>query len=398
MPRYRYTALAQNGSRSHGVIEAFDTAAVVRALAAKGLTAISVNPARVWWRPQAGAGGQVSRAGLSGFLIDLAAMQDAGAPVRKSLDVLAGPNADKATRTLAELMRARLDAGADLGEAAKLETSGDVAFAAALVGAGERSGRLSETLRFAAELITRQDVFARELAGALAYPAFLLGLALTAIVALSAFAGPALAPIIDEGGSAALKLVVAAGGVLQERWRAIALGVAGFVVSAWSAARSHGGRELISRLSLNAPIAGAITRDLNFGAFARILGALLTGGVPAAQAFAIAASAPANLAVQERAKRAAAALQTGMTASSALATLDAAPGEIARLARVGEEAGALGEMLVRAGDLLIERAMRRMTRVSAIAGPALILVMGGLVAWLLTTFLSGLAALGDGVL
>lgn len=397
MARYRYAALTREGRTTRGLVEATSRDDAVRALAARGETPTDLAEARGGRRARAG---ELPRDELATFLADLAALHDAGVPLRRALDVLSGDAAPPRAAKLARLMAERLDAGSDLAHAARIEEGGDLALASELARAGEASGRLGETLRFAAMLLQRQSEFARRITSALAYPAFLMTLAVAALIALAAFAGPAIAPLIEEApdSAPALSAVLAAGEALRRYGLVIAAGLGGATLALTLAARRSPLKEALAGLRARAPFLGAIIRDLNCGAFARALGALLSGGAPAAHAFDLAAATAPNAAWRARFRDAGAVLRDGRTVAAALASVRGASGELARLARVGEETGALGGMLARAGDLAIERALRRLDRTAAAAGPALILIMGGFVGWLMSAFLTGLSNLGEGVL
>jgi len=223
---------------------------------------------------------------------------------------------------------------------------------------------------------------------------------LVALVALAAFAGPAIAPLIAEAPdqAPALSALLSVGEGLRRYGVMIAAALAAGIALLTVAARRPPVREVLALLRARAPILGPIIRDLNCGAFARALGALLAGGAPAANAIDLAAATAPNASWRRRFRRAGQRLRDGRTVAGALVSIPGASGELVRLARVGEETGALGDMLSRAGDIVIERALRQLDRAAAAAGPILILIMGGFVGWLMSAFLSGLSRLGEGVL
>jgi type II secretory pathway component PulF len=401
MARFRYAALTPAGRTRRGLLEAESRDDALRALAARGETAVELALARpgLLGGLLGGATG-IGRDELAAFLADLAALNDAGVPLRKGLDVLSGEASTPRAARLARLIAERLDAGSDFGRAARVEEGGDLALAAELVRAGEASGRLSDALRFAADLLRRQSEFARRIASALAYPAFLLALSIAALIALAAFAGPAIAPLLAEtpDGSPTLSAVIAAGETLRRHGVEILAGVVLAVAALVWGSRRDSARRSLAAVRARLPIFGAIVRDLNCGAFARALGAMLSGGAPAGTAFDLAAATAPNSDWRARFLGAGESMRDGRTVAAALASINGASPELARLARVGEESGALGEMLNRAGDLAVERALRRLDRIAAAAGPALILAMGGFTGWLMSAFLGGLSQLGEGVL
>jgi type II secretory pathway component PulF len=297
-------------------------------------------------------------------------------------------------------MAERLDAGSDVGRAASLAGTADLAFAAELARAGEASGKLGDALRFAADMLRRQDEFARRIGGALAYPAFLLFLSLMAIIALAAIAGPAIAPLLEDAPNPpeGLTFVLGLGTALQEHGAIILAGLVAAIVGVILASRTAPVRNALAAARARAPFLGAIVRDINCGAFARILGALLSGGASAVIAMDLAANAAPNTLWRARFREAGQSLRDGRTIAAALASLPGASPELARLAKVGEASGAVGEMLGRAGNIAVERALRRLDQAAAAAGPVLILAMGGFTGWLMSAFLTGLSQLGEGTI
>jgi general secretion pathway protein F len=395
MARYRYSALTTSGRTRSGLIEADTLEDAVRALATRGETAVNLKKAS-----NTAGRTRVPRAELATFLADLAALHDASVPLRRALDVLASGASTARAAQLARLMAERLDAGSDFGRATRMEETGDLAFAAELARAGEASGRLGDALRFAAELLRRQSEFAKRIASALAYPAFLVALSIFAIIALAAFAGPAIAPLLEDAPNppAGLKFVLALGETLQTYGLvilavAIVIGFALVVIAQRSPAK-----EWLASLRAGLPMLGDVVRDINCGAFARTLGALLAGGAPASTAIDLAAASAPNSTWRKRFSAAGNMLREGRTVANALNMIRGSSPELYRLARVGEESGALGEMLGRAGNIAVERALRRLDQAAAAAGPILILTMGGFTGWLMSAFLTGLSQLGEGPL
>lgn len=393
MAVFRYASLLPEGRARHGLVEADSKEAALKILSMRGET-----PIRLKLAGKIASQARVPRRELATFLADLAALHDAGVPLRRALDVLANGASTARASQLAQLMAERLDAGSDIGRAASLAEAGDIAFAAELAKAGEASGKLGDALRFAAELLRRQAEFARRITNALAYPAFLLALSLVAIIALAAFAGPAVAPLLEESPNPpeGLSFVLAMGEAIQSHGLVILAALATVSVLAVVASRQSPFREALATFRANLPFLGGIVRDINCGAFARILGALAAGGAPAVVAMDLASKSVPNLAWRKRFEAAGQSLRDGRTIASALASIPGASPELTRLARVGEASGALGEMLARAGNIAVERALRRLDQAAAAAGPILILAMGGFTGWLMSAFLAGLSQLGEG--
>lgn len=393
MAMFRYAALLPSGRLRNGLVEADTQDAALKILTARGET-----PVRIRTSNGVARGANIPRQELAVFLADLAALHDAGVPLRRALDVLANGASTARAAQLARMMAERLDAGSDVGRAASLAQSGDLAFAAELARAGEASGKLGDSLRFASDMLRRQADFSRRITSALAYPAFLMCLSLAAIIALTTIAGPAIAPLLEDAPNPPQELtfVLAMGTVLQSHGVLVLAGLAAVIAAFVAASRMPPVREALAALRARIPLLGAVVRDINCGSYARVLGALLSGGAPATVAMDLAAGAAPNSLWRRRFTATGQSLRDGRTVAAALAALPDASPEMARLAKVGEASGALGEMLARAGNIAVERALRRLDQMAAAAGPILILAMGGFTGWLMSAFLTGLSQLGEG--
>ncbi|MGD2133653.1 MAG: hypothetical protein PVI23_12735, partial [Maricaulaceae bacterium] len=109
MAWFRYASLTTAGRTRRGLVEAESREAALRQIADRGETATKLKPAR----RHAFSSGRpdISRDELAAFLADLAALHDAGVPLRRGLDVLSGDSSTASAARLAELMAERLDAG-----------------------------------------------------------------------------------------------------------------------------------------------------------------------------------------------------------------------------------------------------------------------------------------------
>lgn len=393
MTTFRYAALDLNGRHKTGLIDATASDEAIEKLRARGETPLRVH------RTKKTAADGLTRGELAVLLADLAALYGAGVPLRRALEVLSEGSSSRSA-TLARVLSERIDAGQNLGSAASRNMSGDLLLVSALIRSGEASGKLAETLAFSSQLLERQETLKRRFASALAYPAFLLILSLASLIILATLTGPAIAPLINDTPDppADLVFLLNVGEVITSNAAVLSAGVVAAAAALTLGAKHPAIRTWSGSWIASLPGVGIIHRDLNCGAYGRALGSLLSGGTPAATAMDLAFGVVPNPLWRARFKSAANQLQNGHTISGCLGTLSACPPELLRLARIGEASGALGGMLSRAGDLLSERALRRLNKVAAGIGPASILVLGAVTGWIMSAFLSGLSQLGEGAI
>ena len=147
---------------------------------------------------------------------------------------------------------------------------------------------------------------------------------------------------------------------------------------------------------LDGPVSGVVS-SLTYGRFAQVMGQLLAAGVGVGEAMQVGRGAVTLPLARARLEAAAAAVRSGASLSQALSGVRGFPDTIARMAMIGEQTGALGDLLARAGALEAEAAARRMDRFAKALGPALIILLGAVVGLLMGGLLGGLAGVGEGV-
>jgi type IV pilus assembly protein PilC len=285
------------------------------------------------------------------FYEDLSQMLDAGLGMRQALEMLAsggGPRAP-AARALAD----RVLAGAPLAEAMAASPAAFSAFERHATEAGERSGRLPDSLRALADYFEVRGAALDKLI-VIAYPIALLHLAILvrAIVVSQlasgfAYARAAALPIAALWGAAFLAFSVA------RTLRA-----------------SEAGRRRVDAVALAAPGVGGLARTASLAEYAQALGLLYEAGIPIVEALERAAEATRNSVFADAGRRVAARVRGGLKIADALAEEPAAfPRPFTEAVRIGEATGKLDAQLGRAARAAREESDRAIRRAS-VALPA----------------------------
>jgi type II secretory pathway component PulF len=134
---------------------------------------------------------------------------------------------------------------------------------------------------------------------------------------------------------------------------------------------------------------------VTYGAFSIALGTMLSAGAPMGEALRLSIRSVRSGQARKRLEPVAKAVRQGVLLSASLSQVAGFPGAIVRLAAVGEATGALGAMLARAGRLEEQAALRRIEQAGRLLGPALIVLLGGLVGLLMAGLLSSVSQLGE---
>lgn len=401
--RFDYVALDAAGRRIRGRVEAGGEAQAFERLRRDGLSPVRLKPARDGGAGVGGQGGSrrmIDDRRLSALLGSLADLLRAGADIRSALGILGGPGAPPAVREFCRKLGAQIGGGEAVEAAFARNLPSKDAFVAAFVAAGEASGDLPGGLQRAGDLMASRDKLREQLISTLSYPVFVLVSTVAALLVILLFVVPTLTPLVETSDGPpplVLGLLMGASSALQTIGPYLAVGAGVSAIAFFVLARAGLLAEPLDRLLVEGPM-GPLVRPLVFGRFAIGLGGMLAAGAPMSDALRLAVRGVASPTARERLAGLAPTVRQGLALSTALERVRGFPTSAARLAAVGEASGALGQMLARGGRLEEEEAMRRIEAFGRMAGPVLIVLLGGVIGLLMAGLLSSVAELGEAAL
>lgn len=281
-----------------------------------------------------------------------------------------------------------LQAGSSL--AAALPPSAFPPEVRATIAAGEASGRLPLLLARLADTLDAQVALRSRLIAALAYPLLLLLVAVGVILAMLVFVVPGIAEQLTGSGQPLpflTRAVLAVSGFVQRFWALLLLVPLLAAAGAWAWARRPGNRLKLDRWLLRLPGAGSWLSALEAVRWSRLLATMLAAGLPLAEALQITAPTLTNRAWTDATDRIAGQVRAGASLSAAIALLPEPPGLLVSLAQSGEASGRLAPLLESAAASLDRQLSDRSRTLLALAEPAIIVVLGGLVGLIILSVL-----------
>jgi type II secretion system protein F len=392
MGTYRYQALDSQGVAVAGEIEAND-----RREAASRLRVSGIFPTAVEGPVGAGAApdgrrrqrSRLSRSQVAVLTRQLADLVSSGMPLHRCLAILREQSQGRQQRLL-QAVSEEVQRGAPLSEVLRPLSRSFSTLYVEMIRAGESSGHLDAVLTRLAEYLETQEVRRSQLISALAYPAVIVMVAVGAVVFMVTFLVPRLSVVFADLGQALpvpTRVLLAIANAAPHVGPWVAGGLALAYVGARRAAATQAGGKLLDGVLLRTPMLGRLVTNATVARFARTLGTLLAGGVPMLSALDIAAATSANRVIGAQADSVQQRAREGESLSHAMAQCRAFPLALIHMAAVGEETGNLPGMLTRyadAADFQFDQAMRRLT---SLVEPAIILVMGGIVAFIVLSVL-----------
>ncbi|WP_425228500.1 type II secretion system inner membrane protein GspF [Sphingomonas sp.] len=311
-------------------------------------------------------------------------------PLEESLRTITRQTEQEGVRQVVETVHAGVVEGRRLADAMAREPKSFPSLYRAMVSAGESSGSLPTILDRLAALLERQAEIRGKLVTALAYPAILAIVALGVVTALMIFVVPQVVEQFDTVGQQLPFLTRAVMGVsaFLVSWWWLVLLVAGLIgVGVWQALRNPAIRLRFDTRLLRLPLLGRLLRDLHAARMSRTLSTMVASRLPLLEGLTLTASTIHNRRLRAASDEIADSIRSGGSLSAAMRRTGVFPPLLTYLAASGEAAGRLDEMLERAADYL-EREFDRFTATAlSLLEPAIIVVMGGVVATIVLSIL-----------
>ena len=329
------------------------------------------------------------RIGSREFLVfnqELATLLRAGLPLVQSLDILRTRIDHPIFKPVLDDVHERVRGGASLSEA--FEAQGDLfpgVYTASLL-AGEKSGGLEEVIR---RYVSYQKLIGgvrRKTISAMVYPAILLALSLVVVGIIVLRVVPEFAGFYAGFGSTlplSTRVIVGMSAVARQYFLVFALGAGVAGAAGWVWFRRGDRRASLDRWLLKVPGLGQISWKFATSQMARTLATLLDGGMPLVTALDVAARAMSNRHLALELNVVAQRVREGEGLAASLAARGVFPDVAIRMVEVGESTGALGDMLNSLADFFDEEIETNLGRFITTIEPALLVIMGIVIAALL---------------
>jgi len=332
------------------------------------------------------------------FNQELATLLKAGLPLVQSLDILRQRVEDPVFRVILNDVHDRVRAGAALSEA--FEEQGAIIpgmYTASLL-AGEKSGGLEEVIRRYVDYVKVVAAVKRKTVSALVYPVILLTLSVVVVAIIVLRVVPEFEGFyrgFDAELPIATRLIVGVSRFVRGYFLFIVLGIGGAVVAAGYWLRRPGSAILLDRLILRVPMVGRIAARFATSQLTRTLATLLSGGIPLVNALDVASRALGNRFFAAQLSTVGQRVREGESLTTALTERGVFPSVALKMIEVGESTGALQEMLNSVADFFDEEIETQLGRFVTIIEPALLVIMGIVIAALLLALYMPLLQLGS---
>jgi general secretion pathway protein F len=332
------------------------------------------------------------------FTVQMSTMLGAGVPLDRCLSVLTELTGDARLAKVLVAVKSDVQAGKSLGDALAAHPKVFPDLYRSMIAAGEFGGFLEVAFARLAEYLEEQDRLKSQVQSAMIYPVLMAVAGGAAVVILLTFVIPRFAGIFEDLGQAlplSTRVLLSFSGAVSSYWWVllILLILAAAAVRAYL--RTDAGSLLFDKIKINAPLLGDLNRKIAIARFARTLGTLIRCGVPILEALIVAKDTMRNRFYTEAIQDIHDSLREGESIAEPLRDTGLFPALAIHMIAVGEETGEVDEMLLKVANAYEKDSTQTLRTLVSLLEPAMILLFGALVAFMVVALLMAITSLSN---
>jgi len=381
---YAYRGRDQAGKLHKGKLDAASESAVVARMKTMGLAPLSIIEAASGTGLNMeikipGLGAKVGLKDLAVMSRQMATMVSAGLSLLRTLTILSEQTENKElARTLGEV-RNEVENGASLSGAMGMHRLVFPPLMINLVRAGETGGFLEGSLESIANNYEAEVKLKSTIKSALAYPVVVLIMAVLAVIGMLIFIVPVFKSMFENlGGQLPLPTQMLVWLSEGMRFAAPALVVGGIAFSVWWGKNRHTEkvRSVVDPLILKIPVFGMLFKKVAVARFTRNFSTMMAAGVPILQSLTIVGETSGNYVIEKALRKVQESVRTGKSIAAPLANEPVFPAMVVQMIAVGEDAGALEQMLDKIADFYDDEVQTTTEALTSLIEPLMIAVIG----------------------
>ncbi len=409
MPKYAYKAVSKDGKELFGVIQSDS-----QALAINDVRSLGLAPTKVWEAKKSDERrARKDKKGLNELYFggvrnkeivvmtrQLSTLIDAGLPLLRSINVLVAQLKPCKLRDILREVASEIQSGATFSEGLAHHPKQFDRLFVNMVRAGEVGGMLEVVLARLAMFMERREALKRRVKGAMIYPVAVVLIASGIVGFLLVKVVPVFAEIFEEFGAklpAPTQFLINAGDFMVYKWWLLICVVCWTIIGFKLMMKSATVQRIFDRVILKVWLIGDLVTKVAVARFARTLGTLITSGVPILQALKITKETIGNSVIQDAVDKVHESIKEGETIAAPLDETKVFPAMVVNMIDVGEETGALDQMLMKVADIYdaeVEAAVEAMLQLME---PIIIILLGGVIGFIVISLYLPIFTLGDAI-
>jgi len=384
MTKFIYKAKNKKGEIVTGTVRATNQPDAEKILIAHNLIAMEILPEKA--KPAFSLfTKKISSKDKAVFSRQLATMLSAGLSLTKAINILIKQAKNEHIRKVFTEIYSDLEEGFSFSVALSKHPEMFDRVYVSVVNSGESTGRLDAVLTELADEVENDNAFISKVRGSLYYPVFIFFVLIVAGILLMTFVVPKLQSIFDQAGENlpfATKVLIGVSNFIIGWWWLLLIVVVGIVIFIRSWIQTDSGKTFFDNLKIKTPGLKVIFQGVAMYRFTRVLSMLIGSGVPLLDSLKIGSAVVDNVVYEEAITEVVHQVEKGVSLSTQLLKDDTFPSLIGNMVAVGEETGELDKVLVKVSKYYEESTSDLTKAISTIVEPAVLVIVGLAVAFM----------------
>jgi type IV pilus assembly protein PilC len=382
-----FKAMDVAGLPAKGEVEADSKQHVAEQLRARGLIVLDISAKHASRELNIDIfGGKIKSEDLTIMTRQLATMVSSGMSILRALYVLEDQTENKKLAEIIAEVRKDVEAGLPLSDSFNRHPKVFSRLFVAMTKAGETGGVLDSSLLRVADQLEKEDALRRQIKSAMVYPMVVMTVAFGVLFGLVTFLVPVFSGIFKQFGGdlpAVTQFTVTLSNIFKAYFWAFPFVFFGGLVGFKRWKQTEKGRAAWDKFRLKLPWKiGEIVQKVALARWSRTFSALVTAGVPLLQALDITGKTAGNHVIEKVMDDVVASVKAGGSIAGPLKEADIFPAMVGHMVGVGEETGALDQMLTKVAEFYEDQVEAAVKALTSILEPVMIIFVGGIVGFI----------------
>ena len=391
MPEFRYSVIDSKGQSLSGVIEAENQEVCRKIIAQRGLYCLSLSPVSLASRSiNFGGKVKIKPKTMAIFCRQFSTMLCSGIGVIKSLDILHTQEENPKFKAIIKKVYESVQRGQSLSASLNAQNGSFPDLLVNMIEAGEASGTLDRVMGRVAEHFEKSLKTANKVKSAMIYPMVLGGLTISVVTLLMVFVLPVFIDMFESSGAALplpTQILVAISNSLTGYWYIYFIIIASVIIIWTNYIKNEKGRFNFDKFKTKMPAIGKLNVIVLSASFARTLSTMMQSGIPLLKSLEITAKVLNNKYFEKSIAGMIEDIRKGLPFSVALKKADIFPLMLLSMISIGEESGALDDVLNKTATFYDEESDSAIAKMVGLLEPLMIIIMAVIVGFIVISII-----------
>lgn len=390
MPKFKYRAMNEAGERIEGTYEAASQDLVMDMISTNNYYPLKIEELNEGTKIDFSSMVRVKTKDIAIFCRQFYTMLDAGLSINSALHILAEQITNKKLRSALVKVEEEVRKGATLSEAMKEQKQIFPELLVNMVETGEVSGNLDSIMLRMSNHYEKENKINNKIKNAMIYPIVLAIVAISVITIILVFVMPIFVEMFTSSGvqlPTSTKILLGLSNGLRNNYIIVLLSLTAIIFLIRYYLKTDNGELFKNKVKLSFPIIKGLNEKIVVSRFTRTLATMLASGIPLVQGLQVVSSVVGNKIVQEALEKAREKVMMGEGLADPIKETRLFPPMLSSMIKIGEESGALDDILNKTADFYDEELDAAITTFTAILEPIMIVIMGTIVGFLMISII-----------